>query len=270
MECIVKGVKVYYETYGQGTPVLMIHGWSPDHRLMKGCMEPVFQALDTDWKRIYFDLPGMGKTRSEPWIANNDHMLEVVLGFIDAVIPNQKFVLAGESYGGYLARAVIKKRCSDVDGLLLICPQAFQDGIDEDARFQVFEQDESLLNCISEEDRDYFKSICVIQNERVWQRYKEEVIPGLKLADREFMERFKGQFSFNVDEYEKPFLKPALFLVGRQDHIVGYRGIWHIMDMYPRASYILLDRAGHNLQIEQNGIFTEAVKEWLERVLCEM
>jgi pimeloyl-ACP methyl ester carboxylesterase len=43
MECNIRGVKIYYESIGEGTPILMIHGWSPDHRLMKGCLEPVFQ-----------------------------------------------------------------------------------------------------------------------------------------------------------------------------------------------------------------------------------
>ena len=104
MEYTVRDVTIYYEIHGSGRPVLMIHGWSPDHRLMKGCMEPVFQAIDTPWQRIYFDLPGMGKTRGQPWITGSDQMLSLVLEFIDGIIPHQHFVVAGESYGGYLAR----------------------------------------------------------------------------------------------------------------------------------------------------------------------
>ena len=63
MECLVRDVKINYEIYGEGIPVLMINGWGPDHRLMEGCMEPVFQTMGKAWKRIYFDLPGMGKTK---------------------------------------------------------------------------------------------------------------------------------------------------------------------------------------------------------------
>ncbi len=62
MEVTVNGVPVHCDVRGSGSPVLMIHGWSPDHRLMTGCMEPVFEALVRPWKRIYFDLPGMGRT----------------------------------------------------------------------------------------------------------------------------------------------------------------------------------------------------------------
>ncbi len=40
----------------------MIHGMIPDHQVMKGCMESIFQKRN-GWKRIYFDLLGMGKTK---------------------------------------------------------------------------------------------------------------------------------------------------------------------------------------------------------------
>jgi pimeloyl-ACP methyl ester carboxylesterase len=274
MECLVKDVKIYYEVYGEGIPVLMIHGWGPDHRLMKGCMEPVFKNMGTKWKRIYFDLPGMGKTKGEPWIDSSDKILNLVFGFIDAVIPNRHFVLAGESYGGYIARGIISKRPSAVDGLLLICPVVIEDTAEGNgARFQVLEKDDAFLNSLSEEDRKEFENdgINVIRNKRVWERYKIEVLPGLKSTDNYFLQNLGKHFtfSFDVDTLERPYLKPTLMLTGRQDSIVGYDGLWKIIELYPRASFILLDKAGHALQIEQDVLFTESVKEWLNRVAAE-
>jgi len=268
MECSVRNVKINYEIYGEGIPILMIHGWSVDHRLMKGCMEPVFQTIDTSWKRIYFDLPGMGQTKGETWITSSDQMLDLILDFIDTVIPNQHFIVAGESYGGYLARGIINKRFSIVDGLLLICPSVGQDG----AQFQILEKDDTLLNSLTEEDRKYFEAegINVKQNKRVWARYKEEVLPGLKIADYSFLKSLQGQINFNVDTLEKPYMKPTLMLAGRQDSVVGYHNLWHIIELYPRASFVILDKAGHALQIEQEVLFTETVKEWLDRVTAEM
>lgn len=276
MQCTVRDVNIYYEVYGEGTPIVMIHGWGPDHRLMKGCMEPIFQTINTHWKRIYFDLPGMGKTKGEQWITGSDQMLDLVLEFIDAVIPNQRFVIAGESYGGYLARGIINKRPSIVDGLLLICPVAEQETHkDNGAHFQVFDKDDILLSSLTQEDRNYFVSegINALQSKRVWERFNEEILPGLKIADQLFLENYLGQhvsFSFNVDALEKSYMKPTLMLTGRQDSIVGYHALWKIIGMYPRASFVLFDRAGHNLQIEQPTLFTETVKEWLSRVSLEM
>jgi pimeloyl-ACP methyl ester carboxylesterase len=273
MEYTVKDVTIYYEIHGSGIPILMIHGWSPDHRLMKGCMEPIFQSMDTPWQRIYFDLPGMGKTQGKPWITGTDQMLNLILEFIDGIIPNQHFVVAGESYGGYLARGIIKERSALVDGLLLICPVAIQETHRDNApALQVLEKDEEFLNSLSEEDRQYFEGINVLQNKRVWERFREDILPGLKIADYAFLENSLGQhvpYTVNVDLIEKPYRQPTLMVMGRQDSVVGYRDHWQIIENYPRASFVILDKAGHNMQIEQDILFNAMVKEWLDRVLAE-
>ncbi|MFX1513286.1 MAG: alpha/beta fold hydrolase, partial [Promethearchaeota archaeon] len=66
MYCKTEYVDIYYEIIGERKPVVIIHGFHPDHGSMKGCMEPVFSKR-SGWKRIYFDLPGMGKTKSVQW-----------------------------------------------------------------------------------------------------------------------------------------------------------------------------------------------------------
>jgi pimeloyl-ACP methyl ester carboxylesterase len=71
--------------------------------------------------------------------------------------------------------------------------------------------------------------------------------------------------SFDVDA-APPFEKPTLILVGRQDGMVGYRDAWEILENYPRSTFAVLDRAGHNLQIEQETLFNALVNEWLDRV----
>lgn len=273
MEINVKGITIHYETYGEGRPILMIHGWSPDHRLMTGCMEPVFKGMDNAWKRIYFDLPGMGKTKGAPWITGSDPMLDVVLGFIDAVIPNQRFCVAGESYGGYLARGVVNKRQSDVDGLLLICPVAFEETRLANApELKVLEEDKALMESLSDAEKKSFTALAVRRTPWAWQRFKAEILPGLQLADYDFLSNCLGQnvtYNFNVDELKEPFAKPTLMLTGRQDNAVGYSDLWKILEVYPRASFAVLDKAGHNLQIDQEILFEALVKEWLERIYDE-
>ena len=66
--------------------------YHPDHRLMTGCMEPVFNNRD-GYKRIYIDLPGMGKTKGENWIINSDIMLDIVIDFIEELFQMKTFYL---------------------------------------------------------------------------------------------------------------------------------------------------------------------------------
>lgn len=54
-------------------------------------------------------------------------------------------------------------------------------------------------------------------------------------------------------------------LLGRQDSVVGYKDAWDILDNYPRVTFAVMDRAGHNLQLEQEELFFSLVKEWLIR-----
>ena len=59
--------------------------------------------------------------------------------------------------------------------------------------------------------------------------------------------------------------------LGRLNNKVSPMGMgcwdrWQLIENLPHTSFIFLDKAGHNLQIEQDVLFTTAVKEWLERV----
>src|SRR3978361_550476 len=104
MQRLIRDIPVYYKEVGNGIPVIALHGYTVDHRLMTGCMEPLFTKR-AGWQRIYPDLPGMGMTPGSAQINDSDDMLEVIIEFIEDVIPGEKFLLVGESYGGYLAQA---------------------------------------------------------------------------------------------------------------------------------------------------------------------
>ena len=268
MKCNVKNIEVNYEVYGEGKPIIMLHGASVDHRLMTGCMEPVFNNID-EYKRIYIDLPGMGKTKGKNWIISSDVMLDVVIEFIDKIIPNENFLLAGESYGGYLAGGIVYKIANRVDGLLLLCPSTMGYKKRNIPEHVVLKKDDNLLSQLEPSDAEMFTSIQVVQSQRIWNRYRDEILCGIRLADKDFLENLLQsgyEFTFNVDDLKEKFNKPTLMLLGRQDSSVGYKDAWSILDNYPRATFAVLDKAGHNLQIEQEELFTALVKEWLERV----
>lgn len=269
MQCDLEDISVYYETMGEGRPIVLVHGFGPDHQLMTGCMEPIFRRR-SGWQRFYPDLPGMGRTPGASWIHNSDQMLQVVLDFIDAVIPEQRFVLVGESYGGYLARGVLHHRPTLVEGLFLLCPLIVADPEQRDVPpHQVLMQDAAFMATIDPIQSADFESYGVVQTQRTWERTRDEINVGLGLADEAFLTRLKSQaypFSFDTDALPTPYRKPTLMLLGRQDNSVGYRDAWKILEAYPRATFAVLDRAGHNLQIEQEVLFDALVNEWLDRV----
>ena len=237
---------------------------------MKGCMEPIFNS-ESDYKRIYVDLPGMGRSSSADWITNADIMLEVLISFIEKVIPNENFLLAGESYGGYLSRGILHKIPDRIDGLLLICPVIIANNKKRNiAQHAVIVKDDRLLSDLSPEDAEDFSSSTVIQSKRIYERYKNEIIAGIKIADIKFLKNYKEngyEFSFNVDKAVEKFDKPTLIVVGKQDSCVGYKDAWNVFENFPRATFAVLDSAGHNLQIEQEQLFSSLVSEWVMRTM---
>lgn len=263
--------KLHYKIIGEGRPLIALHGFYVDHRLMTGCLEPVFKKnTNTGWKRIYIDLPGMGNSPGNIEQASSDCILESLLEFIEQIAPKEHIVLAGESYGGYLARAIAQIKNTTTDGLLMVCPLVIADINKRSlpAR-KVLEQDEELLKELSHEDAIHFQSCNTIQTRETWLRFKKEILPGLKLGNKEFQQIVRTCAYQLTDEekiFARPFTKPTLLFAGRQDSIVGYNNAWAILENYPRMTFAVLDSASHNLQIEQKKVFAALVEEWLERI----
>jgi pimeloyl-ACP methyl ester carboxylesterase len=270
MLCELGDLHIYYETCGQGKPVLAIHGFGIDHHVMTGCLEPIFSNR-AGWKRIYLDLPGMGHTRAPRWLNNADQMLDALTEFCENVIPEDKFLVAGESYGGYLARGLVRSLPERLYGVLLICPVIIADRSQRDlpAR-QVFVRDEPFLRNIAASDQKrLFERVLVVQDKRRWHRFTQDIIPGINAKNDVFLKRFEDRgysFSFDVGQLPHPFDQPSLILAGRQDTSVGYLDSLKIVANYSHGTFAILDRAGHGLEVEQETVFNCLVNEWLDRV----
>ncbi|WP_019242963.1 MULTISPECIES: alpha/beta fold hydrolase [Bacillus] len=264
--CKVEQAEIYYKDLGEGIPIIMIHGFSPDHRLMTGCMEPVFTNR-MGYRRIYIDLPGMGLSKNYDSIRNSDEMLKAVQDFTQTIIPDQKYIIIGESYGGYIARGVINRKEEQLLGAAFICPVIVpllkNRGVE---KYKIIKMDKQFISKLSKEELEGFEMNNCVLDEYTWSRYNQEILSGCKIRDEKFLKKIKSNygFSFLIDQTE--FDKPSVFLLGRQDSPVGYQDALEIMKMYPRGTFAVLDRAAHNLQIEQPEVFNTLINEWLDRI----
>ena len=121
-------------------------------------------------------------------------------------------------------------------------------------------------------DANEFASMAVVQNRLNWERFRDEILAGIRVGDTAYLEHLRHDgygFSFDVDSLPVPYDKPVLIVAGRQDTSVGYENAWRIIDNYPRPTFAVLDTAGHNLQIEQPQVFNALASEWLDRLQLE-
>ena len=271
MECELKDITVHYESFGEGRPIIMLHGWSVDHRHMVSDMEPIFRQRN-GWKRIYLDLPGHGQTPAKDWITNQDKMLDVVLEFIDNLIPRQRFLVAGTSAGAYLARGVVHHRSASIDGLLLTVPLIVADDAKRHVPSPVIlVADSALVSELDPDEAEGLFQIAVVQSRKVVDYIRANLSSASETGNQTFQAKIREHpenyaFSFDVDALPKPCPAPTLIITGRQDSAVGYRDAWEILDNFPRGTFAVLDRSGHFLPFEQEDLFHALVAEWLDRV----
>lgn len=268
MECSVGDINFFYEDIGSGTPLLSLHGWSLDHRHMQNALEPVFDGRP-GWRRLYPDLPGMGSTRAPDSHGSHDRMLEAVLGFVEEVIPGERFAVAGTSYGGYLARALVHELGDRIAGALLTVPAISGDPdprVHDLPEHVVRREDAAYLDALAPGE-DGSREMTVAQNPAVLDAWRRVIAPAVALADQDFLD-FQGDvsFSFDPDELANPFQGPSLIVTGRFDDVCGYREAFDLLDRYPFATYAVLDWAGHALPDERSELFRSLVGDWLERV----
>jgi pimeloyl-ACP methyl ester carboxylesterase len=261
MVCSVRDIPMYYEEYGKGKSVLFIHGSYVDHRMMADPFEPIFSEIQ-GYRRIYLDLPGTGKTPPADCIKNTQDVLEVVVDFISMVIGEENFLLAGGSYGGYISLGLVQKMGDRIDGVLLLCPQIDPREDENLPERKIIYKSE--LNC----EDEFYMDMAVIITPQTFNKWQNVIAPALMVADMEFLEsRCGGWYSddFHNAVSKTVFDKPSCILTGRQDHITGYKIAYELTERFTRATFSVLDCAGHMLQAEREPLFRQLVTDWIER-----
>ncbi|HEY3437940.1 MAG TPA: alpha/beta hydrolase [Actinotalea sp.] len=271
MHSQVGDVRVHYAEHGAGVPFVGLHGAGVDHRELAGALEPVFDALPQPCRirRIYPDLPGMGETPAPPRLQSNDDVVDVLCAFIDRVIGDQPFLVGGHSLGAYLARAVAARRRDRVAGLALVCPVARTSR--DVPPYTLVRADGDPAEVLDPADVAGFEEYFVIRTLATARLYQDRVLPGARLVDEAALGRiFAGWALRDEPGPGDPQGYPTLIVAGRQDSSVGWTGAADLLDVYPRATFAVVDGAGHALVHEQPDVVAALLHQWLARCRGEV
>ena len=153
MQCETDKATIDYEEHGEGRPILLLHGWTMDRRVEIFDYEKIF-ATRPGWRRIYPDLPGMGRSVAKAGLFEPGRRAGGPAGLHRS----------GAAGGPVRARRHVARRLSGarhrgappvrIAGLLLRVPCIFA----EDARrtlppFQPLVADDALMASLDAEDR---------------------------------------------------------------------------------------------------------------------
>jgi pimeloyl-ACP methyl ester carboxylesterase len=254
MECRIGNVAMYFEEHGKGTPVLVLHGAGVDHREAEACFEPALGSYG-GLRRIYPDLPGMGRTAAPAALRSGDDVLDLLLGFADEVAGAEPAMLVGHSAGAYFCYGFAARRPDRIAGLALVCPML--PGVRDVPEHRPVVAATELGD---EEFRSYF----VVQTPAMLERYDRFVAPAVALADTAAMARIGERWTLTAPE-GPAYAGPMLVVAGQQDSTVGYAAAAELLDHHPRATLAVLDGAGHALPHEAPELLAALLRDWLAR-----
>lgn len=162
-----------------------------------------------------------------------------------------------------MAQGVIYHRSASIDGVMLCAPQVKADP----AQAHLPPGTTIVADPTLAAELGSVADLLVVQSPRVVEAM-HDVLAEVQIADHPFNDRLEASnsASFEGDTLPTPFGGPTLIITARQDQVVGYRAAWDLLDNYPRATFAVLDRAGHFVLIEQDVLCHALIREWLDRV----
>lgn len=257
--------QLFYEKYGEGHPIIILHAMGTDHRSMKSWVEPIFNHIN-GFKRIYLDIPEHGLSKIGSCIKSTQNFLDLIQSFIESELNQQPFSLVGHSYGGYLAQEIMSENKDLVRGLCLLAPVLHQR--DRNLPDKVFrEVDNEYLDSLNPDIKSAINTLLVYQKKENIQLFLEEVQPGRLLANRKFLLsdwRKEGYLIKNDPLNHTDLLDyPTLLLLGKQDSICGYIDYTPFLEKFSNLTFTILDQAGHLMQIEKREVVQSLFKDWV-------
>lgn len=264
----VDGIQIVIRRRGMGRPLLVIHGWSADHRYMMADLEPNFDDSST-WQRIYFVLPGHGTTVAPDWLNNQTQMFEILVKFIQQVIGDQKFGVIGNSYGGYLSLGLVRKMPHRLLGAALLVPDLPDDlNNRQTTAASTIVEDMTLFGNL-QSDEQWIPAGLVEHSQYALDEIRAHDMPGYRASDDDLLERLSKNYLLPIEvrHASDPFAQPSLIALGHQDATVGYEQQLQLLPEFPRATVAVVDMAGHYLgRVERPKVFNCLVRDWIERV----
>lgn len=245
---------IHYVTRGQGTPLMLVHGFPLNHTIWN----ETAALLEDAAQLILPDLPGHGQSPVvEP--VSMDSMADGLAAILDA-LAIEKVVLAGQSMGGYVCLAFARRHPQRLAGLGLVCTQAAADSPEK--RLARLAQAEQTL---AEGNLRVAESMSTVLTNRpemaadLRRLMSTTPAAGMAAAMRAMAERAE------MSAFLPQISVPALVIAGLADAIIPVERAREMAASLPDAQLVELEGVGHSPMMEAPQATAEALLGLLKR-----
>lgn len=198
-------------------------------------------------------------------LAVDNPAIDTVEGIAQALLPTlpERFWLAGFSFGGYVALAMLEAAPQRVQGIALLCTSPFADGPEAIARRRT-----SLEKV---EQGGYFN---LIQSQAALAFHPDSLSNAALMAEREEMvraygaQRYLAHVRATIARPDRSVLldgrRPTLVLAASHDKAFSVDTLWRYADRIPGVQKALINDAGHMAPMEKPIQVATALARWMQ------
>ncbi|SER00124.1 Pimeloyl-ACP methyl ester carboxylesterase [Faunimonas pinastri] len=234
----VNGVRLYYEIYGKGRPVILLHGGLGDSR----AWVHLIPALDKNWQVIALDSRGHGQSSWDGKIGY-DLMSSDVVGFMDELkIPKASIV--GWSDGGIIGLDLAIRHPDRLEKLFAFGANYNTDGLILHHPDAPIPPAPDLSATIAESGRPAERELS-----------REDLVQAVK-------HMWRTEPNFSPAELGA-VTTPTIIADGEHDQAIKQEHTVEMAHLIPGARLLLIPDAGHAAMLERPEVFNEAVIAFL-------
>jgi len=254
-----KDIPIFYTDKGQGTALVLLHGFLENSTIWK----PFIHHLLKDSRVISIDLLGHGKTGCLGYVHTMEQMAEV-LAWVLKHLKIERAILIGHSMGGYVALAFAEKNPKSILGLCLMNSTSRDDGLERkknrDRAIILVKQNyksfvrTSITNLFRPKNRILFPEKIKAVKEEALKTPLQGVIAALEgMKIRKNREHVLRNLSYK-----------KLMIISKKDPVLNYNDL--IKECEKNTVDIVEFPDGHMSYIENEGLFLHIILHFIEKI----
>lgn len=265
------GVEHYYETSGQGTPLVLVHGGFVDHRMW----DPQVDYFAERYQVIRYDLRGHGLTGGTPEASYTIDLFGEDLHTLLDALKLERVVLCGLSLGGMVAQAFAVRHTERLKALIL-ADTAVSVRLTLSDKFQRYVLAPKWLMLwiirwmtvpgfvnFSFKAARWTRSSDWFGADPQTMAYVRKAM--LEIPTEEYLKIYEAIYEFDLLDLARISV-PTLVLNGEKESRAVFRHTEEMLKLIPGAEAHIVKKAGHTSNMENPERFNQFVSEFLSKL----
>lgn len=248
----VNGTMLYYEDHGKGEVLVLLHGLTSHHLMLKQEME----YFKSHFRVIAIDARGHGDSEKPDSYTFEDHINDVILVLDELKI--EQFSIIGMSMGTYTAQGIAIRAPKRVKKMILVSGTTHAKAETEG----LLAEHKDEIGHLSFEEQMGELATQIFHNMEPVGAWLESIPGGLTPEQQQIAADALAQFDFRPD-LSKVKAK-TLVISGKHDGLNPPSEGREIADLIPGAEFVQFENSGHAPGIEETDKYMTLISKFIK------